>query len=119
MSLQAGWPLLLLLPLLLWCASEWSKSPRRLGLLLKVLTLAAVCLALARPRWLIQETYTTVALLNDVSQSIPNEQRSQQRSYHEHARAAAAGHSLRNLEFGSFPLRELRERETSLSLIHI
>ena len=115
MSFQSGWPLLLLLPLLLWCASEWSKSPRRLGLLLKVLTLAAVCLALARPRWQIQETYVTVALLNDVSESIPYEQRGQQRSYHQRARAAVGGHSLRNLEFGSFPLRELRERETGRS----
>ncbi len=109
MTLQAFWPLFLLLPVLAWCGWEWQHSPRRLGLLLKTLALAAVCVALARPQWHIRETYSAVAVLSDASQSIPEDQRSQQRSYVRRARAAAGGHVLRELEFGAFPLRELKE----------
>ena len=109
MTLQSAWPLLLLIPLLAWCGWEWQHSPRRLGLLLKTLALAAVCLALARPQWNIRETYSAVAVLSDASESIPDEQRGQQESYVRRARAASGGHVLRELEFGAFPLRELRE----------
>ena len=109
MTLQTAWPLLLLIPLLAWCGWEWRHSPRRLGLLLKTLALAAVCLALARPQWNIRETYSAVAVLSDASQSIPDAQRGQQESYVRRARAASGGHVLRELEFGAFPLRELRE----------
>ena len=111
MSVQSAWPLLLWLPLALWCAWEWKRSPRRLGLLLKALALAAVCLALARPRSQIQETYTAVAALSDASRSIPDDQRGQQRSFLRRARAAAGGHGLRELEFGSFPDRASRDAD--------
>ena len=107
MNIQTGWPLLLTVPLFLWFVLEWGKSRRRLGLLLKVLALAAVCLALARPQWLIQETYTAVALISDASNSIPIEQRGQQQLYLQRARAVAGGHSLRPLEFGSFTARSV------------
>ena len=115
MTLQSAWPLLLLIPLLAWCGWEWQHSPRRLGLLLKTLALAAVCLALARPQWNIRETYSAVAILSDASQSIPEDQRLQQESYVRRARAASGGHVLRELEFGAFPLRELREPSTGQS----
>ena len=115
MTLQATWPLFLLIPLAVWLAWEWSSSPRRLGLLLKALALAAVCLALARPHWRILETYSAVAILSDASASIPEGQRSQQQAYRQRARAAGAGHTLRELEFGALPLRELREAEASRS----
>lgn len=115
MTVQAVWPLLLLIPLAVWCAWGWSRTPRRIGLLLKALALAAVCLALASPQWRIRETYAAVAMLSDASQSVPEEQRRQQRAYAERARAAAGGHTLRSLEFGAFPLRELRDAEPGRS----
>ncbi len=115
MTLQSEWPALLLLPLLAWLAWEWRHSPRRLGLLLKALAVAAVCLALTRPQWHIRETYTAVAVLSDASESIPGDQRGQQKAFLERARAAGAGHTLREMEFGAFPLRELREPEASRS----
>ena len=115
MSLQSGWPALLLLPLLAWIAWEWRHSPRRLGLLLKALALASVCLALTRPQWHIRETYAAVAVLSDASESIPDDQRGQQRAFLQRARAAGGGHTLREMEFGAFPLRELRDAETSRS----
>lgn len=115
MNLQASWPLLLLIPLLGWFAFEWHRTPRRLGLLLKALALAAVCLALARPQWHIRETYTAVAILSDASESIPDEQRGQQRAFLQRARAAGGGHTVREMEFGAFPLRQLAESEASRS----
>ena len=115
MSLQFGWPALLLIPLLAWCAWEWRHSPRRLGLLLKALALAAVCLALARPQWRIRETYTAVAVLRDASQSIPDDQRGQQDAFLARARAAEGGNTLREMEFGAFPLRELQDTEAARS----
>ncbi len=115
MSMETGWPALLLLPLAAWFAWEWSQSSRRLGLLLKTLALAAVCLALTRPQWQIRETYSAVAVLSDASESIPDEQRGQQASFVQQARAAGGGHTLRELEFGSMPLREIRDLGTSRS----
>ena len=115
MSMETGWPALLLLPLAAWFAWEWNQSSRRLGLLLKTLALAAVCLALTRPQWQIRETYSAVAVLSDASESIPDEQRAQQASFVQQARAAGGGHTLRELEFGSMPLREIRELDTSRS----
>ena len=115
MNLQASWPLLLLIPLLGWLAVEWNRTPRRLGLLLKALALAAVCLALARPQWHIRETYTAVAILSDASESIPDEQRGQQRAFLQRARASGGGHTVREMEFGAFPLRQLPESEASRS----
>ncbi len=115
MSVQAGWPALLLIPLAGWLAWEWGRSPRRLGLLLKALAVAAVCLALARPQWNIRETYTAVALLSDASESVPEDQRAQQREFVRRARAASGGHTLREMEFGAFPLRQLREPDADRS----
>ena len=115
MTLETSWPLLLLIPLLAWAAREWAHSPRRLGLLLKALALAAVCVALCRPQWRIAETYAAVAILSDASASIPEEQRGQQEAFLQRARAAGAGHTLRELEFGKLPVRQLRDSEASRS----
>ena len=115
MSVVTAWPALLLVPLAAWFLREWGLSSRRLGLLLKTLAVAAVCLALTGPRWHIQETYTAVAVLNDASESIPEEQRGQQATFVQAARSAGTGHTLRELEFGSMPLREIRESAASRS----
>lgn len=115
MSVATAWPALLLIPLAAWFLWEWNLSSRRLGLLLKVLAVAAVCLALTGPRWHIQETYLAIAVLNDASESIPEEQRVQQASFVEAARSAGSGHTVRELEFGSMPLREIREPAASHS----
>ena len=115
MTLESSWPLLLLIPLLAWTAREWAHSPRRLGLLLKALALAAVCVALCRPQWRIAETYSAVAILSDASASIPDDQRGQQQAYLERARAAGRGHILRELEFGKLPVRQMRDSEASRS----
>ncbi|MCY4189251.1 MAG: VWA domain-containing protein [Bryobacterales bacterium] len=115
MTLESGWPLLLLIPLLAWIAREWRHTPRRLGLLVKALALASVCLALCRPQWRIAETYAAVAILSDASASIPDEERGAQETYLRRARAARRGHTLRELEFGKLPVRQLRDREASSS----
>ena len=115
MTLANGWPVLLLVPLAAWLAWEWGRSARKLGLLLKALALAAVCLALSRPQWQILETYSAVAILNDASASIPAEQRTLQAEWASAARAARSGHALRELEFGTIPLRRLREPDAGRS----
>ena len=109
MTVETGWPALLLIPLAVWFLREWRLSFRRLGLVLKALAVAAICLALMGPRWHVRETYTAIAVLNDVSESIPESQRVQQRSFVRAARSASAGHTLRELEFGSMPLRQIEE----------
>ena len=109
MTLQSTWPVLLLVPLLIWMALEWPRSPRRLGLLLKATALAAICLALARPQWNIRETYVAVALLQDASDSVPDDQRALQDAFLARAQAAGGGHTLREMEFGTIALRELPE----------
>ena len=115
MTLASGWPLLLLIPLAAWTLREWGETPRRLGLLLKAVAVACVCLALARPQWRIEETYSAVAILADVSASVPEEQASGQRAYRERARDAGGGHSVRDLEFGSLPARRLGAQDLQRS----
>lgn len=115
MSVATGWPALLLIPLLAWLAWEWPDTPRRIGLLLKGLALAAICLALTQPRWHIRETFSAVAVLSDVSESIPEEQRARQEDFLRGARSNAAGHLLREIEFGAYPLREVTDGEASRS----
>ncbi len=109
MTYGAGWAFLLLVPLVAWCAWEWKRTPRRLGLLLKALALAFVCLALAQPQWRIRETHTAVAVLRDASQSIPDEQRGQQEDFLRMARRSSSGHTLRELEFAAVPLRKISD----------
>ncbi len=115
MTVQTIWPLLLLMPLGAWCAREWRHSARRLGLFLTTLAVACICIALARPQWRIQETYTAVALLSDASASIPESQRSQQQAYVENARDAASGNTMRTLEFGLYPVGALEDAEAARS----
>lgn len=109
MSIETGWPALLLVPVAIWLLREWGRSSRQVGLVIKALALAAICLAMTGPRWHVRETFTAVAVLNDVSESIPEAQRSQQRSFVQSARSLGGGHTLRELEFGSMPLRQIEE----------
>ena len=107
MSFARDWLLVFTIAPLAWCAWEWSRSYRRLGLLLKTAALIAIILALAEPRSRIAETYSAVAVLSDVSASIPEDQLAQQAAFVSRARAAAGGHSLRPMEFGAKAARSL------------
>jgi len=55
---------------LIWAAWEWRRSARRVGLALKALALAAILLALARPRVTVYESKVAVAILADTSASV-------------------------------------------------
>jgi len=55
---------------LLWCALEWRRSTRRLGLALKAFSLLAILLALAEPKLSTWETKVALAVLADTSQSV-------------------------------------------------
>ena len=117
MNLSSPWALLLLIPVAAWTMREWSTSPRRLGLLLKALAVACVCLALARPQWLILETYSAVAILADASHSVPDDQAASQRQYLAIAAASGGAHVVRDLEFGARPARSLpRDLQASTNL---
>ena len=54
---------------LAWILFEWRRTARRLGLVLKALSLTAILLALAEPRLLLQETRVALAVLVDTSAS--------------------------------------------------
>lgn len=115
MSIETGWPALLLIPLAVWVAREWTLTPRRLGLLLKALAVAAICIALTGPRCHIRETFTAVAFLSDASESIPQDQRGRQDQFVQAARSVGSGHLVRELEFGAMPLRQLGDSEAGRS----
>jgi len=54
---------------LAWILFEWRRTARKLGLILKALSLIAILLALAEPRMLLQETRVALAVLVDTSAS--------------------------------------------------
>ncbi|HET8548673.1 MAG TPA: VWA domain-containing protein [Bryobacteraceae bacterium] len=70
LSFDRGWVLVLLLLPAGWAAWEWTRSSRRLALVLKALALAAVIAALAEPRLSVPETRAGVAVLVDTSASM-------------------------------------------------
>jgi Ca-activated chloride channel family protein len=70
MTFERAWVLWLLLVPAAWAAWEWRVSSRRLGMLLKIGTLAAILLALAEPRVTIRETKVATAVLVDTSASV-------------------------------------------------
>ncbi len=109
MTFAHDWLLILAAAPIAWCAWGWRRSYRRLGLLLKTAALVAIVLALAEPQQKIAETYAAVAVLSDVSASIPQEQRARQQSFVGRARGAGGGHSLRPMEFGARAARSLAD----------
>ena len=70
MTFEHAWVLWLLLIPAAWAAWEWRASTRRLGMLLKMGSLAAIVLALAEPRITIHQTKVATAVLVDTSASI-------------------------------------------------
>src|ERR1700737_3483920 len=54
---------------LAWILFEWRRTARKLGLILKALSLTAILLALAEPRMILQETKVALAVLVDTSAS--------------------------------------------------
>ena len=52
-----------------WMAYEWRRTTRHLGLVLKALSLSAILIALAVPRYTLDETRIAVSLLADTSAS--------------------------------------------------
>jgi len=70
-TFERAWLLPLLVLPLAWTWWEWSRTPRRAGLVVKALSLAAVLLALAGPVLPVWETKMAVAVLVDTSASVP------------------------------------------------
>jgi Ca-activated chloride channel family protein len=70
MTFEHAWVLAFLALPLGWALWEWNRSPRKLGLLLKALALAAIVAAIAQPRITVPETKVAAALLVDTSASM-------------------------------------------------
>ena len=70
MSFDRWWVAVLALIPLVWTVFEWRKTQRRVALVLKGLSLAAILLALAEPRLSVSETKVAVAVLVDTSASV-------------------------------------------------
>ncbi|MCW5976633.1 MAG: VWA domain-containing protein [Bryobacteraceae bacterium] len=73
MMFEHGWALFFLLPLLAWALWQWRTVSRRAGLILKVLSIAALIVALAEPRMPVWETKVGVTILADTSASVSGE----------------------------------------------
>ena len=69
MTFDRVWLLAAALLPLVWILYEWRRTARKLGLVLKALSLTAILLALAEPRILLQETKVALAVLVDTSAS--------------------------------------------------
>lgn len=69
MSFEYSWVLFVALLPLAWLAYEWPRTSRRLGLILKALSFAAIIVALARPSMTLPESKLAVAVLVDTSTS--------------------------------------------------
>jgi len=73
MTVAHSWVLLIVPALLVWAAIWWHAGERRLTLVLKVCSLAAILLALAEPQMRLPETKTGAVILVDTSASIPRD----------------------------------------------
>ena len=69
MSFEYSWLLFVALLPLGWLAYEWPRTSRRLSLILKALSFAAIIVALARPSITLPESKLAVAVLVDTSAS--------------------------------------------------
>jgi Ca-activated chloride channel homolog len=72
MIFDRAWVLALSWLPLAWMIFEWRRTSRRLGLVLKALSLVAILVALAEPRMNVSETKVAVAVLVDTSASVSN-----------------------------------------------
>jgi uncharacterized membrane protein len=70
MSFDRAWVLAIAWLPLAWMGWEWSRTQRRLGLLLKALCLVAILAAVAEPRLTTNETKIAAAVLVDTSSSV-------------------------------------------------
>ncbi len=69
MTFDRAWLLIFASLPLAWLAFEWRRTQRKLGLVLKTACFAAILLALAEPRIILQETKVALAVLVDTSAS--------------------------------------------------
>ncbi|MEN6532498.1 MAG: VWA domain-containing protein, partial [Bryobacteraceae bacterium] len=70
MTFVHPWLLLLVLLPLVWAVFEWRRTPRRVGLILKTVSLLAILLALSEPQFTVFSSRTAVAVLVDTSESL-------------------------------------------------
>jgi Mg-chelatase subunit ChlD len=107
------WWLLVFTPLpLLWMAWEWRRHGRRLGLLLKGLSLTAILFALAEPRMPVWETKLGVAVLVDTSASLSRQDLQRASSLVAELESRRGRHWMAVLPFAR-ELRHLAPVETS------
>ncbi len=79
MTFGHSWVLLLLAAPVVWAWWEWSRTLRRAGIVLKALVFMLIILALAEPQMMVFEQRTAIAVLADVSASVPAEQLERER----------------------------------------
>lgn len=73
MTFARGWMLLLAIAPLIWGATEWAGTTRRIALALKVAMALALILALAEPRMEVPETKVAMGALVDTSASVTDD----------------------------------------------
>ena len=115
MTFDSPWALSLVLPLLVWAATEWRRSGRYRWLLWKTVAFALAVFAMAEPRIVVSRTRVAVAVLADSSASVHAEQAAQQRATISRMAAARGQNSLRVVAFDSSTHPRRPSSETSWS----
>jgi Ca-activated chloride channel homolog len=109
------WLLLLILAPLGWAVREWPVSARRLNMVMKAASFAAILLALAEPSVTMPETKTGAVVLVDTSASISDADLRRESSIVSGIVASRGRNWMRVVPFARRP-RELQAGETSGSL---
>ena len=99
MSFEHPWFLLLMVLPIAWAAWCWKSYTRRVALLLKAGTLAAVLTALAVPRIVIYNSKVAVALLADTSASVTTKDLTFESAFADKAQRARGRHWLKVIPF--------------------
>ncbi len=99
MSFDHPLALALLLPLLAWAVWEWRTSSRRLALVLKAGSLAAIVAALAMPRLTVYQTKMAVGLLADTSASMTAQDLAAENGLADRMEGARGRHWMRVIPF--------------------
>jgi Ca-activated chloride channel family protein len=99
MSFEHPWLLLLMVLPLAWVAWSWKSYTRRIALLLKAGTLAAILGALAVPHIVIYNSKVAVALLADTSASVTTKDLSFESAFADKAQRARGRHWLKVIPF--------------------
>lgn len=112
MTFHYPWALLLVLAPVVWLYYEYPRTPRKVALVLKAVSLAAILAALSQPEMTLAETRVAVAVLVDTSASLSRQDLDRATSLAAGMQAARGRHWMRVIPFAR-GTRALRPEEAA------